>query len=144
MKTIYLFLIGSLLLTSCKQEEKTIKFDILIQNANIVNTETGEILKKQSIGINADTIAKIKTSDQATHWKAEQTVNAKNKYVIPGLWDMHIATDDMLPLDDKGKKDWTNIGANASFVLMDASCSAEAVARLPKKETVFHRGNKIV
>jgi len=67
MKTIYLFLIGSLLLESCKQEEKTLKFDILIQNANIVNTETGEILKKQNIGITADTVAKISAFDQATH-----------------------------------------------------------------------------
>lgn len=57
---------------------------------------------------------------------------------------LHIATDDMLPLDDKGKRVWPNVGAEASFVLVDASCSAEAVARLPKREAVFHSGNKIV
>lgn len=90
MKSIYLLLIGSLLLTSCKQEEKTLKFDILIKNANIVNTETGEILKEQNIGINNDTIAKIMAFDQSTNWTADQTVNAKDKYIIPGLWDMHM------------------------------------------------------
>lgn len=90
MKTIHLFLIGSLLFTSCKQEKETITFDILIKDANIVNTKTGEVLKKQSIGIIADTIAKIAAIDQSTNWTADQTVNAKDKYVIPGLWDMHM------------------------------------------------------
>ncbi|MBI6116735.1 amidohydrolase family protein [Salegentibacter maritimus] len=90
MKTIYLLLIGGLLFTSCKQEKETRTFDILIKDANIVNTETGEILKKQSIGIIADTIAKIAAVDQSINWKANQTIQAKDKYVIPGLWDMHI------------------------------------------------------
>ena len=90
MRPIYLFIIGSLLLIACKQEEKPLKFDILIKNANIVNTETGQILENQSIGINGDTIAKIVAFDQSINWTADQTVNAKNKYVIPGLWDMHM------------------------------------------------------
>lgn len=90
MKLIYLFLIGSLLLTSCKQEEKTLKFDVLITNANIINTETGEISKNQNIGINNDIISKIAAYDKSTNWTAGQTVNAKDKYVIPGLWDMHM------------------------------------------------------
>lgn len=90
MKTIYLFFISSLLLTSCKKEKKTVEFDILIQNTNIVNTETGEIHKRQNIGINDDTIAKIASFNQSAHWTSEQIVNAKGKYVIPGLWDMHM------------------------------------------------------
>ncbi|SKB35389.1 Imidazolonepropionase [Salegentibacter holothuriorum] len=90
MKTIYLFLIGSLLITSCQQEKETRAFDILIKDANIVNTTTGEVLKSQNIGIIADTIARIAALDQSINWKGTQIVNAKDKYVIPGLWDMHI------------------------------------------------------
>jgi len=89
MKAIYPFLIGSILILSCKQE-KSPNFDILIQDANIVNTETGTIAKKQNIGINADTIAKIASLGESQNWTGSQIINAKDKYVIPGLWDMHM------------------------------------------------------
>ncbi|MEO9021988.1 MAG: amidohydrolase [Ginsengibacter sp.] len=57
---------------------------------------------------------------------------------------LHIATDDILPLDDRGNRVWPNVGMDASFVLVNASCSAEAVARLSKREAVFHFGTQIV
>ncbi|MBO3100030.1 amidohydrolase family protein [Gelidibacter pelagius] len=90
MKTLYLFLIGSLLLTACKKERESLKLDILIKDVHIVNTKTGALIKNQSIGINADTIAKIAPLDQSINWTADKTVIAKDKYVIPGLWDMHM------------------------------------------------------
>ncbi len=89
MKSIYSLLIGSILLISCKQE-KSLNFDILIQDANIVDTETGDIIEKQSIGINGDNIAKIASLDETQNWTGSRTINAKNKYLIPGLWDMHM------------------------------------------------------
>lgn len=90
MKILYLFLIGTLLLSACKNKEDTIKFDILIKDVHIVNTKTGALIKNQSIGINADTITKITPLNQSINWTADKTVIAKDKYVIPGLWDMHM------------------------------------------------------
>jgi len=46
-----------------------------------------------------------------------------------------------LPLDDKGKQVWPVKGDDASFVLVDASCSAEAVARISPRQASFHKGN---
>ncbi len=43
-----------------------------------------------------------------------------------------IATGDVLPLNDKGERVWPKAQDDASFVLVDASCSAEAVARISR------------
>ncbi|AFH93798.1 amidohydrolase family protein [Providencia stuartii] len=52
-----------------------------------------------------------------------------------------IATGNKLPLDDKGKQVWPLVGDDASFVLVDASCSAEAVARISPRQASFHKGS---
>ncbi len=52
-----------------------------------------------------------------------------------------IATGTTLPLDDKGNQVWPAKGDDASFVLVDAACSAEAVARISPRHAAFHKGN---
>ncbi|MBP6122395.1 MULTISPECIES: amidohydrolase family protein [Providencia] len=52
-----------------------------------------------------------------------------------------IATGNTLPLDDKGNQVWPAKGDDASFVLVDAACSAEAVARISPRHAAFHKGN---
>jgi len=56
---------------------------------------------------------------------------------------MAIATGGVLPLDDSGKRAWPKIGDDAGFTLVPASCSAEAVARLPERSATFHRGRMV-
>lgn len=51
-----------------------------------------------------------------------------------------IATGDILPLNDKGARVWPKAQDDASFVLVDASCSAEAVARVSPRQAAFHKG----
>jgi len=51
-----------------------------------------------------------------------------------------IATGDLLPLSDDGKVAWPKPGDAAEFVLVDASCSAEAVARRSPRQATFHKG----
>ncbi len=54
-----------------------------------------------------------------------------------------IATGDVLPLNDKGERVWPKAQDTASFVLVDASCSAEAVARISPRTATFHNGNLV-
>ncbi|MEY0232855.1 amidohydrolase family protein [Providencia manganoxydans] len=51
-----------------------------------------------------------------------------------------IATGNKLPLNNKGQQVWPVVGDDASFVLIDASCSAEAVARISPRQASFHKG----
>lgn len=54
-----------------------------------------------------------------------------------------ISTGGVLPLDAKGQRVWPQAGDPASGVLVAASCSAEAVARVPIRQAVFHNGGVV-
>lgn len=56
---------------------------------------------------------------------------------------LKLATANLTPLDDKGVQQWPKIGDNADFVLLNASCSAEAVSRISNVESLIYRGNVV-
>ncbi|MGH0428928.1 amidohydrolase family protein [Bacillus hominis] len=47
-------------------------------------------------------------------------------------------------LNNEGKRVWPNVGDEASFVLTNATCVAEAVARQTEKCVVMHKGNVVI
>lgn len=53
---------------------------------------------------------------------------------------LEIATGNVLPLNSRGEQVWPKVGEDASFVLVDASCSAEAVARISPRTATFYKG----
>ncbi|SER65230.1 amidohydrolase [Pedobacter rhizosphaerae] len=53
---------------------------------------------------------------------------------------LRIATNDVLPLNEAGEQQWPKVGDNADFNLIDASCSAEAVARNSSIKALYHKG----
>lgn len=54
---------------------------------------------------------------------------------------LKLATYNVLPLDDKGNQQWPKKGDAADLVLLDASCSAEAVSRISPVKSLIHQGN---
>ncbi|MGE6397899.1 amidohydrolase [Chryseobacterium scophthalmum] len=56
---------------------------------------------------------------------------------------LKLATANLTPLDDKGVQQWPKTGDEADFVLLNASCSAEAVSRISKVESLIYRGNVV-
>ena len=42
-----------------------------------------------------------------------------------------------------GKRIWPNIGDEASMVFVEASCSAEAIARRSRRPAVMYKGNVV-
>jgi imidazolonepropionase-like amidohydrolase len=58
--------------------------DLLIRNVDI---KTGSILEHRSILIHGDRIRSINAAGPA---RGAQIVDGGNRYVIPGLWDMHV------------------------------------------------------
>ena len=53
---------------------------------------------------------------------------------------LKLATAGPIPLDDKGIQQWPKAGDKANFVLIDASCSAEAVSRISPVKSLVHNG----
>ncbi|MBD3906794.1 amidohydrolase [Chryseobacterium sp. Ch-15] len=56
---------------------------------------------------------------------------------------LKLATANLTPLDDKGVQRWPKTGDDADFVLLNASCSAEAVSRISNVESLIYRGNVV-
>ncbi|SJZ79916.1 Cytosine/adenosine deaminase [Chitinophaga eiseniae] len=54
---------------------------------------------------------------------------------------LKIATHNILPLDDKGRRQWPEPDDPADMVLVEASCSAEAVSRISPVKSLIHQGN---
>lgn len=54
---------------------------------------------------------------------------------------LKLATAGPIPLDDKGVRQWPQAGDDADMVLIDASCSAEAVSRISPVKSLIYKGN---
>jgi cytosine/adenosine deaminase-related metal-dependent hydrolase len=53
---------------------------------------------------------------------------------------LKLATANVLPLDDKGTQQWPKAGDVADVVLIEASCSAEAVSRISPVRSLITKG----
>lgn len=76
------------LISSCSPDKKE-QFELVIQNGNVIDLETGNIAK-QTIFISDGRIKKISDSDDKTAFEAKQTLDATGKFILPGFWDNHI------------------------------------------------------
>lgn len=54
---------------------------------------------------------------------------------------LKLATAGPIPLDDKGTQQWPKVGDDANIVLVDATCSAEAVSRVSPIRSLIYEGN---
>ncbi|WP_313800348.1 amidohydrolase [Cytobacillus sp.] len=56
---------------------------------------------------------------------------------------LRFITGGIVPLNNEGEQGWPKVGDDADFVIVDASCSAEAVARRARRVAVFFKGNVV-
>lgn len=54
------------------------------------------------------------------------------------------ATGGILPLNDLGERVWPKVGDEATMLLVDATCSAEAIARRAEIHDVFFKGKSVM
>ena len=109
---LIVFIFSTITFFSCKQ---TIDCDLIITNANILNVETGNILKNKSIVINKGKIENIISNSK--NYKAIQNIDAKGKLVTPSFIDTHIHPTDVFGDRDKAPK---TLNKNARKKLSDA------------------------
>ncbi|MDX1543414.1 MAG: amidohydrolase family protein [Christiangramia sp.] len=126
----FLFIGLSLFCASCKRDD--IRDILIISNINIVDVKTGEIRCSENIWIEDDKILKIiphRFDNQNNYTK----IDAKDKYVIPGLWDMHahIVDYDWVP------KLYTSLGITGIRSMHGGSLIDSVVA---KRKDGFFRG----
>ncbi|KAF0820540.1 MULTISPECIES: amidohydrolase family protein [unclassified Cytobacillus] len=56
---------------------------------------------------------------------------------------LKFATGGITPLNEAGERIWPKVGDDATMMLVDATCSAEAIARRAPVESLFFKGNKV-
>jgi hypothetical protein len=89
-------LILTLIIFSCATSKKIpsagkLIGDILIKNINIVDVENGVIVSGQDVLITAKRISYIGNHNRRS-LAAKQMIDGSGKYLIPGVWDMHVHT----------------------------------------------------
>ena len=65
--------------------------DLLIRNASVVDVERGQVRTGQTVAVKGGSIVAVGPTRQLSRrfW-GERTVDATGKFVMPGLWDMHV------------------------------------------------------
>lgn len=88
MRLIFPLFLTTLLLMGCASEEREM-FDLVIENAYVLNLETGA-METQTLGISGGRIVKVLHASERHAYEAKETIDAKDKYVLPGFWDNHV------------------------------------------------------
>ncbi|WP_068839955.1 amidohydrolase family protein [Pontibacter akesuensis] len=74
--------------TAARAEKET--YDLLLLNATVVDVASGSLTPGQLIAISNDTIRMVDATANRDKYEAQQVIDASGKYVMPGLWDMHV------------------------------------------------------
>ena len=65
--------------------------DVVIRHATIVDVEHARLIADQAVVTSGDRILAVGSdADIAKAWKASKTLDAGQRFLIPGLWDMHV------------------------------------------------------
>lgn len=91
MKLPFFSAIAALLALASPAFAATSQADVIIRHATVVDVEHARTISDQAVVLRGeDIVAAGPDRDMAKAWQANQTVEAKGKYLIPGLWDMHV------------------------------------------------------
>ncbi|WP_106133695.1 amidohydrolase family protein [Mongoliibacter ruber] len=85
MKKLSLFTLLGWIIFACSSPSH----DLLITNVTVIDVVTGEVLPNRTVSIDGDEITAIYTKTIKPQAGTE-VVGGTGKYLIPGLWDMHV------------------------------------------------------
>ncbi|MGI4741741.1 MAG: amidohydrolase family protein [Janthinobacterium lividum] len=66
-----------------------ISYDLVIRHVSVVDVVTGQLLADQSVAVTGGKIVRVGPSSQA-RYDARQKLDGTGRFLIPGLWDMHV------------------------------------------------------
>ena len=64
--------------------------DLLIRSATIIDVRDGNLIPDRSIAVRGREIVAVGPGDLGRRYSAVRIVDAAHRYVMPGLWDMHV------------------------------------------------------
>ncbi|MGE4459389.1 MAG: amidohydrolase family protein [Stenotrophomonas sp.] len=91
MNTTLRFALSSLLALASPALAARLDADVLIRHATVIDVEHARTLPGQAVAIRGgDIVAVGADATLAGQWRARRTLDARDRYLIPGLWDMHV------------------------------------------------------
>lgn len=91
-----LFTILCLLLSGCTEPQRA---DLAVRGATVVNVTDGSLLTDRNVLIEDSRIVAVGPADEVQVPGNAEVVEAEGKYLIPGLWDMHVHSVANVALD---------------------------------------------
>ena len=89
----YRFLLGlslAALLAGCARRPTKLQiYDVVINHVTVVDVLTGQLTPNRVVTISKGKIVGVAQADKDSY-AAKQYVNGNGRYLIPGLWDMHV------------------------------------------------------
>src|SRR3546814_307251 len=65
--------------------------DAIIRHVTIIDVEAAKAVAGQAVVLKGDDIIAVGADAAiAKGWRAGRTIEGKGRYLIPGLWDMHV------------------------------------------------------
>jgi imidazolonepropionase-like amidohydrolase len=64
--------------------------DLVIRSATVIDVRTGRLAPDRAIAVRGGTIIAVVDDRAAGRFQARRTIDARGKFVMPGLWDMHV------------------------------------------------------
>jgi imidazolonepropionase-like amidohydrolase len=98
---IFLLVCGQLAYAQSLTDNR--KQEIVFRNVNVIPMDTERVLENQTVVVSAGKIARISDASKAKFNKNALVVDARGKYLIPGLAEMHAhvpPVDDLEPMKE--------------------------------------------
>jgi len=90
MKSLFAALLAASLLVAAPAGAQS-QADLLIRHATLVDVEHARLVADQAVAVAGNEIVAVgNDASVANSWTAKRTLDAGARYLIPGLWDMHV------------------------------------------------------
>ncbi len=122
MKRLFTTLASSLLVLASPALAAPAQGDVIIRHVTIVDVEAAKTVAGQAVVLKGDDIVAVGADAAiAKGWRAGQTIEGKGRYLIPGLWDMHVHFGGGPDLIEENKALLPLYVANGITTIRDAS-----------------------
>lgn len=121
MKSTCIACFAILLLTACTFDSR--QYDLLITNVNLVDGTGAPMRENVNVYLLNGKIASI---EQEVIAKASDVVDGSDKYLIPGLFDCHVHTEDY----EKDFPKFMHYGVTSVFITGGSKCTNEYYAEM--------------
>jgi len=65
--------------------------DVMIRHVSVVDVEHARTVRDQAVVLRGEDIVAVGKDGEITRdWEAQSVVEGKGRFLIPGLWDMHV------------------------------------------------------